>query len=216
MHRIYYISQGNTPEEHLNHISNVCQAGCRLVQLRLKDVSWEKQVAIGKAAKAICDDHETMLIVNDSVKLALELGASGVHLGKKDMAPDEAREKIPPKMIIGGTANTLEDCLFLIAKGVDYIGLGPFRYTRTKEELSPLLGKEGFEYILSSLREREIPTPVYAIGGILFEDFKTLYETGVVGMAVSGLLTGKSIEELKMLIEKGNLKKNANFHLKRQ
>ena len=215
MHRIYYVSQGSTPSEHLEHIAEVCQAGCRLVQLRLKDCSWEEQLETAKAAREICDSHQALLIINDSVELGLAIGADGVHLGKTDMPPHEARSLLPANMLIGGTANTLEDCLRLISKGVDYIGLGPFRFTRTKQKLSPILGLEGYSGIMNALQKQGIEIPVYAIGGISEADFEELLKTGIEGFAVSGLLTAKSREELKRIMEAGNFKKNSNFRLQR-
>jgi thiamine-phosphate pyrophosphorylase len=91
--------------------------------------------------------------------------------------------------IIGGTANTLEDVLMRANEKCDYIGLGPFRFTTTKEKLSPVLGLTGFEKITSELSNRKINIPVYAIGGILLEDIGEILETGIFGMAVSGALT---------------------------
>jgi len=91
--------------------------------------------------------------------------------------------------IIGGTANTLEDVLQRATEDCDYIGLGPFRFTSTKENLSPILGLEGYRDILSKLQEQNIPIPVYAIGGIELSDIENLINTGLHGIAVSGLIT---------------------------
>ena len=215
MHKVYYISQGRTPEEHLQHISAVCRAGCRLVQLRLKNVSWEEQLATAHAAKEICDSHNSLLIINDSIQLALAVDASGVHLGKTDMPVEEARNQLPPSMLVGGTANTLEACLTLVSQQVDYIGLGPLRFTHTKEKLSPLLGLEGYARIMQVLIKQGINIPVYAIGGLTDADFEALSQTGVTGFAVSGLLTGKGTEQVQRIIEAGNSKKNSNFRLQR-
>ena len=71
----------------------------------------------------------------------------------------------------------------------DYIGLGPFRFTTTKEKLSPILGIEGYQEILKELKNRNIDIPIYAIGGIEIEDVEKLEQAGVYGVAVSGLIT---------------------------
>ena len=78
----------------------------------------------------------------------MKTGADGVHLGKNDMSPSDARKILGNGYIIGGTANTLDDIERLIKEGVDYIGLGPFRYTETKKNLSPILGIDGYKKIL--------------------------------------------------------------------
>lgn len=201
MDKIYYISQGNTRQEHLNNIQNVCEAGCKLVQLRLKDVSDQEYVETAFKAKEICIQHGTILIINDKVAIAKEVNADGVHLGKNDLSPSAARTVLGNK-IIGGTANSLEDCLELINQKIDYIGLGPFRFTDTKKNLSPVLGLEGIQNIISEIRKKGHDLPIYTIGGIKESDFEALSNTGVSGIAISGLLTGKNKEELSGIIDR--------------
>jgi len=82
-----------------------------------------------------------------------------------------ARKDVFSWQIIGGTANTLQDCKALLAKGVNYIGLGPYRFTATKKNLSPVLGLKGYQVILDELKTN---TPIIAIGGITTEDVKEL------------------------------------------
>ena len=104
------------------------------------------------------------------------------------MSPSEAR-KIVGDITIGGTANSWEDILYLAEQKVDYIGLGPFRFTSTKENLSPILGIEGYDLLLQKMKNAKIDIPVLAIGGIELEDIPYIMDIGVWGIAVSGLLT---------------------------
>lgn len=191
MEKVYYISQGSSPEEHIRNIESVCKGGVRLVQLRLKNVSQETYNSAACAAKKICDEYGATFIVNDNIEAAIISDAHGVHLGKKDQPIAEAKSKIGHK-IIGGTANTLEDCLHLIGENVDYIGLGPFRFTETKSGLSPILGTKGYQSIMNELIKLGHSTPVFAIGGIISEDITEILATSVHGIAVSGLLTNVS------------------------
>lgn len=202
MDNIYYISQGETVQEHLKHIAAVCRAGVQSVQLRLKEVSLESYIRVAEAAKGICDRYQAHLVINDNVDVARSICSPGIHLGKKDMNPSEASAMVCENMIIGGTANTIEDCLELIKQKVDYIGLGPFRHTETKKELSPTLGVEGYKNILKTLKSLGHTTPVYAIGGITEDDLDDLYATGVYGVAVSGMLSHSSEEQLEKKIER--------------
>ena len=89
------------------------------------------------------------------------------------MPVNEARSILGKDKIIGGTANTLEDCINRVEDGADYIGLGPYKMTTTKKKLSPTLGKNGYEKVLSNLR-KQCETPVVAIGGIQMDDVKEL------------------------------------------
>ena len=120
------------------------------------------------------------------VELAMEMGVHGVHLGKNDMNPLQARETMGAEAIIGVTANTADDILRLKGWDVDYVGLGPFRYTTTKKNLSPLLGPDGYREVVNKVREADIPLPIVAIGGITLEDIPEIMATGVNGVAVSG------------------------------
>ncbi|MDE6323772.1 MAG: thiamine phosphate synthase, partial [Paramuribaculum sp.] len=162
------------------------EGGCRWIQLRMKNATDEevKQTALGLID--ICRDNDAFLVINDRVKVVEELKVSGVHLGKNDMDPLEAREFLGPHAIIGVTANTAEDILKYKGKDIDYIGLGPFRHTTTKENLSPVLGLEGYKEIITEVRNAGMEIPIVAIGGITLEDVDDLIATGVNGIAVSG------------------------------
>ena len=122
-----------------------------------------------------------------------------MHLGKTDTYPTVARKHLYTWQIIGGTANTIQDCEELIGKEVDYIGLGPFRFTTTKENLSKTLGLGGYTTIIDALNTK---TPIIGIGGITIKDVTNLLETGISGIAVSGEITRNfsTIREFNQLL----------------
>lgn len=194
--RVQYVSQGNTPAEHLLNIKTVCGQGVDWVQLRLKNITADTYIETAGIAKGICEKYGAKLIINDNVDVAFQIGADGVHLGKTDMSCREARKILGVGIIIGGTANTLEDCIQLYDEGVDYIGLGPFCFTTTKKNLSPILGIEGYQEIMRGLSTLAVSIPVIAIGGIQVSDVMELLKAGVHGIAVSGALTNtKNVKE---------------------
>ncbi|GAA4273473.1 thiamine phosphate synthase [Aquimarina gracilis] len=196
MEKLQYISQGKTPDEHLHNIEEVCKAGGKWIQLRLKDIDLATSVNTAIRCKEICDQFGAIMIVNDEVDVAKIARAHGVHLGLQDMNPKDARDMLGDNFIIGGTANNVNDCLKHIEAGVDYIGLGPFRYTTTKKNLSPVLGVKGYEQILDTFQNKNLKVPIVAIGGIVENDINALIQTGISGIAVSGLLTNtKNLEE---------------------
>jgi len=197
--KLHYISQGSTPEEHLENIQRACASGAELVQLRLKELNKKVVLETAKKAREITEHFQTRLIINDHYKIAVEVKADGVHLGKLDICPTVARKELASWQIIGGTANTLEDCQALIEKKVDYIGLGPYRFTKTKDNLSPVLGENGYRTILSALKT---DTPIIAIGGITQKDILDIMITGVYGIAVSGEITRdfNSVSKFKEII----------------
>ena len=183
MEKLLYISQETPESSHAENIRAACEAGCRWVQLRVKsgDVS-----AVAFEAKQICDHFGAKLSINDHPVIARTIGAYGLHVGLQDVPVNEARKIVGKDCWLGGTANTLSDALMHAAAGADYIGAGPFRFTTTKKNLSPILGIEGYRGLMKGISGK---LPVLAIGGILLEDIPALMNTGVHGIAVSGLIT---------------------------
>ena len=95
-------------------------------------------------------------------------------------------------------------------KRQDYIGLGPFRFTTTKQKLSPVIGLEGYCEIMRKMKDASIRIPVVAIGGIEYDDIQGIMDAGVSGVAVSGSIiksgnipetTGKMIDLLEKIVE---------------
>ncbi|WP_300107061.1 thiamine phosphate synthase [uncultured Alistipes sp.] len=181
----------------------VLRGGCRWVQLRMKDASPEEFLRVGREVGCLCRQYGATFLLDDRVDAVKELGADGVHLGKNDMPVAEARKLLGPDKLIGATANTFEDIARAAADGADYIGLGPFRFTQTKRNLSPILGLEGYRTILARCREAGIDRPVVAIGGITAADIADLMATGISGVALSGTLLGaeQPAEETRKIME---------------
>ena len=203
---LQYITQETEHLTHIDCVREACIAGIKWIQLRVKNKPDEDYLILAKEAKIICDLYDVKLIINDNVAVALLVNAYGIHLGKSDMNPTEARQLLGENIAIGGTANTLEDVITLMNNKVDYIGLGPFQFTATKKNLSPVLGVEGYYKIVQQLTELKLKDkipPIIAVGGIKTEHVKDLMKTGIYGIAVSELLTNdfRKIPLLKELIE---------------
>jgi len=182
------VTAGGTPIGHVEQVEAASRAGIRWIQLRMKEATDAEVSAAATEAKKICDARGCVLIINDRVEIAAAVNAHGVHLGKEDMPVSEARRILGANKLVGGTANTLEDIRKHHLEGADYIGLGPYRYTTTKKNLSPVLELEGYRRIMSRLEQERIDIPVIAIGGIGVEDAAPLLDAGLYGIAFSGML----------------------------
>ncbi|MFN6945824.1 MAG: thiamine phosphate synthase [Cytophagaceae bacterium] len=195
--KLQLITQDIPGKSHALLAEEACKNGIRWIQLRVKNVSdeaWEKQAL---ATREVCKKYGAKLIINDNPHLAAKIQADGIHLGKNDMDPTEARKIAGNNCIIGATANTFEDIWELSGKNIDYIGLGPFRFTSTKDKLSPVLGAEGYKKIIEQCCLNNIALPIIAIGGIIPQDLPALLETGVYGVAVaSSINTAENKSEL--------------------
>ena len=185
---------------------NACRGGAKLVQLRMKDASEAELLRQAYLVKSVCDRHNALFIVNDHPRVARQVDADGVHLGKEDMPTAEARAILGDKKIIGATCNTFEDVINAYQSGADYAGVGPFRFTTTKKNLSPVLGMDGYREICKKTRENRIHLPVFAIGGITSDDIIGLIACGVQGVALSSYIKNsrnmeKKIKEVTRLLD---------------
>ncbi len=162
------------------------EGGCCWIQLRMKEATSRELYAAARLLAPLCRKAGAKLIIDDRLDVALAAGADGVHLGQKDLPVSAARRVVGSDLIIGGTANTFEEIRRLAAEGADYAGVGPFRFTTTKQGLAPVLGLEGYAAIVRSMREEGLRLPLVAIGGISRADIPGLILAGVDGIALSG------------------------------
>lgn len=204
MEKLQYISQGFTIQDQELNIRKALDNGIQWIQVRWKNAPEKDFIRLSEISKKLCSDYQAVCIINDHVQVAKEVDADGVHLGLKDMSVEKARYILGENKIIGGTANTCTDVLQRMFERCDYIGLGPLRFTSTKEQLSPILGFEGYGEIINSLKEKSIEIPkIFAIGGVVLEDIKQLREIGIYGVAVSGQITSQPsvINEFRNILE---------------
>lgn len=187
--RLHYIMQEIGGKTHDQFAEEACRSGADWIQLRVKNRPYDEWKQIAIETLAACRQYGAKLIINDNVRLAAEIGADGVHLGKEDMRTAEARKLLGRHFIIGGTANTFDDIRMHAKAGVDYVGVGPFRFTATKEKLSPILGLEGYQKISVQCAAENIAVPVIAIGGIQPSDVADIIKAGAYGVAVAGAIT---------------------------
>lgn len=204
MEKLQYISQGFTIEDQELNIRKALDNGVKWIQVRWKNAPEQEFIKLCEMSKKLCSDHHAVCIINDHVQIAKEIDADGVHLGLKDTSIEIARQILGENKMIGGTANTISDVLQRMNEPCDYIGLGPLRFTSTKEQLSPILGFEGYQNIIDSLKEKSLEIPkIFAIGGVVLEDIERLQKIGIYGVAVSGQITNQPsiINEFKTAIQ---------------
>ncbi len=184
--KLHYISQGDSPKEHLENIQKACTSGIELVQFHLKDISEKKFLKFASEAREITAHFQTRLIIKEHYKIAKEIKADGVHFEKAATFPTLARKSLYSWQIIGGTANTFKDCETLLDKQVNYISLGPFRHTETNNTMPKALGLAGYTTITDVLKTG---TPIIGFGGITTEDVSAIINTGISGLAVADAIS---------------------------
>lgn len=202
MKQVQFITHKNDRFSYVDGARMALEGGCRWIQLRMKDATDDEVREAAAVVQPLCREHDAVFLLDDRVELAKELKADGVHLGRNDMPVSEARRVLGEEFIIGGTANTFDDVERLWREGADYIGCGPFRFTTTKANLSPVLGLDGYRGIITRMAAAGIDLPVVAIGGILYDDIPAVMSTGVHGIALSGAVLDAEnpVEEMRRII----------------
>jgi thiamine-phosphate pyrophosphorylase len=179
------LTQDGLALSHVDQAERLCAAGARWIQLRMKDAPVDVWLEAAKEIVSHCRSYGALCIINDSVDIALESGADGVHLGSNDGDWLEARRRIGAERILGGTVNTREDAERAVRAGcLDYVGVGPWRFTGSKKRLAPVLGAQGVADVVGVLGG----IPAWAIGGIVAEDLAEVRLAGAAGAAVGGAL----------------------------
>ncbi len=192
MERIYFITHKNERYSYLEGAKLALDNGIRLIQLRMKHSPLEQVKQTAYELLKECSKYKACLIMNDNADLAISLGFDGVHIGQNDERIESVKTKIHNNQMVGLTCNNFEQIQQAKELSADYIGLGPFRFTSTKEKLSPILGIEGYKNIMQQCRQMNIDLPIYAIGGIRLEDVNQIIGTGVYGIALSSLILESS------------------------
>jgi thiamine-phosphate pyrophosphorylase len=189
--KIQYITRDSDTITHAKQALLMFKNGISWVQLRMKNASEPEIIRQAEEAMEYAKSYNGLLTINDSISVARKVKAHGIHLGLNDMPLNEARHLLGDGVVIGGTANTLIHIVKQTSLGADYIGLGPFRFTETKKNLSPVIGLEGYHLLCQQARNEGIDIPIVGVGGIEMSDVDELMAVGLHGVAISGALFQK-------------------------
>jgi len=188
----------------LSVVQSAVKGGISCVQLREKNCTTREFIEQALILKDFLSvqNRNIMLIINDRVDVAQALGADGIHLGQKDMPVSIAKKIVGKFMIIGISAETLDDAVQAEKDGADYIGVGPIFSTATKTDTGAPLGLEGLIRI-----RKTIKIPIVAIGGLNHKNAKAVIKSGADGIAVVSAIVSardpeKSAKQLKEIIIK--------------
>ncbi|MBS4538600.1 thiamine phosphate synthase [Clostridium sp. D2Q-11] len=165
--------------------------GVSIIQLREKECNTIEYYKKAQMIKKVTEKDNIPLIINDRVDIALAIDADGVHLGQNDLPIKEARKLLGKSKIIGATVRSVEQAIKAIEEGADYLGIGATYPTKSKTDVSKVLGIKGVKEIASL-----VDIPKVAIGGINITNVEEVLTTGVNGVAViSGILKSKDIRK---------------------
>ena len=160
-------------------VTAAVREGATVVQLREKNCSTREFIEQALAIKEFLKDHGVPLIINDRVDVAQAVKADGVHLGQSDMPLGLAKKILGDSMIIGISAESVQDAIEAEKGGADYLGVSPIYATPTKTDTAPALGLEGLREIRKAVR-----LPLVGIGGLNTENAADVIRSGANGVAV--------------------------------
>lgn len=156
----------------------VLDGGCRLVELREKEMPDAEYLALARRLRELTRRAGAVLIVNDRADIARAAHADGVHLGLEDLPPEEARRLLGPSKLIGLTAHSAEELERAESAGADYIGVG----TMFRSHVKPDLVVKDPRRLVPAMRRCSVPC--YAIGGIDRANVGSLLGLGATRVAV--------------------------------
>ena len=186
----------------LEIVKSAVAGGVTCVQLREKDCTTREFIEQALAIKHFLKSQQVPLIINDRLDVALAVGSDGVHLGQNDMPLETARKIAGRSMLIGISAESVQDAVEAESGGADYLGVSPIYATPTKTDTAPALGLEG----LQEIRKR-VKIPLVGIGGLNSSNAAEAIRKGADGITVVSAIVsaddpGRAAMELKQIIEK--------------
>lgn len=166
-------------------VREALDAGARTVQLRDKEAPARSLLAQARRLRALTEEHDALLFVNDRMDVALAAEADGVHLGPDDIPVSAARASAPTGFLIGSSTDDPDEARRLEAAGADYIGCGTVYPTGSKADAGEVIGPEGLRRVVEA-----VSIPVVGIGGIMPDRAGEVVATGAVGCASIGAVMG--------------------------
>lgn len=174
----------------MEQVEQALKGGVTCVQLREKELDEESFLAEAHEMKALCAEYNVPFFINDNVDIAIKCGADGIHVGQDDMEAGNVRKLVGEKMMLGVSAQTVEQAKAAVKAGVDYLGVGAVFSTSTKLDAADV------SYDTLKAICEAVDVPVVAIGGISKANIMELSGSGVDGVAlVSAIFASKDIEK---------------------
>jgi thiamine-phosphate pyrophosphorylase len=173
---------------HLEITRQVIQGGAKIIQLRDKITIKKDLLPIAQALKNLCTEKGVLFIMNDSLDIALAVGADGLHIGQEDLPVKVARKLAPIDMLIGCSVSNAEQAQQAVNDGADYVAVGAIFSTPSKDAVA--VGLEPLRKI-----KKAVAVPVVAIGGINISNAVEVKKAGADSIAVIRALLGADSPE---------------------
>lgn len=194
----YFITDNElTQKSEIDQVIEAIEGGANIIQYRDKKSPKDKIIKIASEIKEICDKNDVIFIVNDYADVASIVDADGLHIGKDDMAYEQARELLKDK-IIGVSVNNTQDAIKAEMMGADYLGVGPIFGTMTKKDAGIPIGIE----VIAEVK-KVVSIPIVAIGGINAHNVDKVIKAGADSVcAISATVIGDITNNVRFFVNK--------------
>lgn len=173
-----------------DQVKEALDGGATCIQLREKQLDDKTFLQEAIEIQKLCKQYQVPFIVNDNVEIAKDMHADGIHVGQSDMEALDVRKALGNDVILGVSAQTVEQAKKAEAHGADYLGVGAVFPTGSKDDADDV-SHETLKAICEA-----VSIPVIAIGGITQDNVKELAGSGIVGIAViSAIFAQKDITQ---------------------
>lgn len=183
------MGSSNAPNKNPLHVlEQALQGGITCFQLREKGANalqGDEKLAFARSCQQLCLAFDVPFIVNDDVELAIQVGASGVHVGQDDLSASKVRNLIGDEMILGVSVHSVEEAAVALAARADYVGMGPVYHTTSKSDAKAVAGTKGIATVKSHFPN----LPIVGIGGISVHNLETVLKRGASGVSFISAIT---------------------------
>lgn len=158
----------------LDVAARAAASGVEMIQIRAKQLSGR---ALAELVRGAVRFEGSKVLVNTRADVALALGAHGVHLPARSIAPSTIRAIAAAGFLIGVSCHTIEELKAAEREGADFAVFGPIFPSITKPTAPPI-GLEALRRAAATVR-----LPVYALGGVTAENAPLCVQAGAAGIA---------------------------------
>lgn len=171
-------------------IEAALQGGAKIVQYRDKSHDQKKRLRQASALQSLCQQYQSLCIINDDIELAQAVNADGVHLGKDDVALAQARQTLGDNAIIGVSCyNDLSLAIEAEENSANYVAFGAIFSSPTKPD-APCAGLD-----IITRAKQQLSIPVCSIGGITEKNIQQVIHNGCdMSAVISGIFAAKDIK----------------------
>jgi 8-oxo-dGTP diphosphatase len=151
------------------------EEGLKMIQVREKNLPYQNIKKIAQKILNLAKPYQAKVLINENEKLALDIGADGVHYPSHSLIQLKHR---PDFSICGTSCHNLEELIIAQDLKMSFAVFSPVQKTKSHSRADPI----GWEFFSECANKLDIP--VYALGGLNQHSLATSWHHGGHGIAM--------------------------------